>query len=256
MNTMGGNRMSLEGNIAIVTGAGQGIGKAIAFMLASKGAIPVIVDIDENKAKQVVEELKNTGKESLAIKIDVSSVEEIKSMVHSVIDIYGKVDILVNNVAMLHSTAIKDITEPEWDRIMAVNLKSVFFISQQVLPNMEKNGYGRIINISSNAGRMGGYENGLAYSASKAAVIGLTYGMARRVAETGITVNVVAPGPTETNILKQLGPEKKRSLEAIIPMSRLGKPEEIAYVVAFLAGKEASYITGAVIDVNGGLFMG
>ena len=248
--------MSLEGNIAIVSGAGQGIGKAIAFMLASKGAIPVIVDIDENKAKQVVEELKNTGKEALAIKIDIANVEEIKSMVHSIIDTYEKVDILVNNVAILHSTAIKDITEPEWDRIMAVNLKSVFFISQQVLPNMEKNGYGRIINISSNAGRMGGYENGLAYSASKAAIIGLTYGMARRIAKTGITVNAVAPGPTETNILKRLGPEKKKGLEAIIPMNRLGKPEEIAYVVAFLAGKKAGFITGAVIDVNGGLFMG
>lgn len=248
--------MSTEGNIAIVTGAGQGIGKAIAFIIASKGAIPVIVDINENTAKQAVEELKNTGKEALAIKVDISNVEEIKNMVKVVIDRYRKVDILVNNAAILHSTPIKDITEQEWDRIMAVNLKSVFFISQQVLPYMEKNGYGRIINISSNAGRMGGYTNGLGYSSSKAGIIGLTYGMARRVAKMGITVNVVAPGPTETDILKQIGPEKKKELESTIPMGKLGKPENIANVVAFLASKEAEFVTGAVIDVNGGLFMG
>lgn len=248
--------MSIENNIAIVTGAGQGIGRAIALILATKGVIPVIVDINKDTAEKVVMELKKTGEEAIAIKADVSKVKEIKSMVSAVINKYGKVDILVNNVAVLHSTPIRDITEDEWDMIMAINLKSVFFISQQVIPYMKKNNYGRIINISSNAGRMGGYTNGLGYSASKAGIIGLTYGMARRVAKMGITVNAVAPGPTETDILKQIEPEKKKKLESTIPMGRLGKPENIAHVVAFLASKEAEYITGAVIDVNGGIFMG
>ncbi len=249
--------MSIENNIAIVTGAGQGIGKAIAFVLASKGAIPIVVDINEDTAKKVIAELKNTGKEALAIKADVSKVEEIKNMVKTVIDKYRKVDILVNNAGIVHGTPIEDITEQEWDRMMAVNLKSVFFASQQVLPHMKKNSYGRIINISSLAGRMGGYKNGLGYSASKAAIIGLTYGMARRVAESGITVNAVAPGPTETDIFKGLvTPEKMKEYYSIIPMKKLGQPDNIANVVAFLASKEAEYVTGAVIDVNGGCFMG
>lgn len=178
-------------------------------------------------------------------------------MVQAVIDKYGKVDILVNNAGIPHSTAIEDITEQEWDRIMAVNLKSVFFTSQQVLPYMKKNGYGRIINISSLAGRMGGYANGLGYSASKAAgMIGLTYGMARRIAETGITVNAVAPGLTSTDIIKQFTSEKIRELESIVPMKKLGKPKNIADVVVFLASEEAEFITGTVIDVNRGIFMG
>ena len=249
--------MSKKDKIAIVTGAGQGIGKAIAFILASKGVIPVIVDINRDTAEQAAKELKNTGKEAFAIKVDVSSVKEISDMVKTVINKYGKVDILVNNAGIVHGTPIEDITEKEWDMMMAVNLKSVFFASQQVLMYMKKNGYGRIINISSLAGRMGGYKNGLGYSASKAAIIGLTYGMARRVAESGITVNAVAPGPTETDIFKALmTPDKIKEYYSIIPMKRLGKPDNIANVVAFLASEEAEYVTGAVIDVNGGCFMG
>lgn len=248
--------MILKDKVAIITGAGQGIGKAIAIEFAKEGAIPVIADINGQAAEDVEREIKSLGVKSLSIRVDVSSVSEIKLLVEKVVKQFGTVDILVNNAGILHSTLIEDITEQEWDKMMNINLKSVFFASQQVLPYMKKQRYGRIINISSLAGRMGGYASGVGYSASKAGIIGLTMGMARRVAEFNITVNAVAPGTTESEIIKQFSAEQQEALIQMIPLKRLGKTRNIADVVTFLASDRADFITGATIDVNGGMFMG
>jgi 3-oxoacyl-[acyl-carrier protein] reductase len=248
--------MRLSGKIAVVTGAGRGLGKAIALRLAEEGAGVAVVDINGETARCVQKEVGERGVRSLSCCADVSNVSQVKSMVLSVVKELGTVDILVNNAGILHTTAIENITEEEWDRLLAVNLKSVFFTSQQVLPYMKRKRYGRIVNISSSAGRMGGYGNGVGYAASKAGIIGLTMSFARKVAEFGVTVNAVAPGTTETEIIQALSEETKQMLKNLIPMKRLGTPKNVADAVAFLASGEADFITGAVIDVNGGLFMG
>ncbi len=246
----------MKGRIALVTGAGQGIGRAIVLALADKGVIPVIADINEKNASKVADQVKAMGIEAMHITVDLSDVNAIVNMVGQIVDRYGRIDILVNNAGILHSTSIEDVTEEEWDQILNINLKSVFFISQQVYKHMKLKRFGRIINISSMAGRMGGYANGLAYTASKAGVLGLTMGFARRVAEYNITVNAIAPGTTESDILKQFTHEQIEMLKNQIPLKRLGSPEKIGKLVAFLASDHADFITGAVIDINGGMFMG
>ena len=242
--------MTLNGKTAIVTGGAQGIGLAIAESLLSKGVKVVIADINREKGEESAARLGCSF-----TRTDVSSVADLTAMVRFAADTYGSVDILVNNAGILHSTPIEDITEQEWDRMSDINLKSVFFASQAALVHMKNAGWGRIVNISSLAGRMGGYANGVAYSATKAGVIGLTMAMARRVATTGVTVNAIAPGTTESDIIKQFTPEKIESLRGTIPMNRLGSPAEIAAAVSFLASPEASFITGATLDVNGGMYM-
>jgi NAD(P)-dependent dehydrogenase (short-subunit alcohol dehydrogenase family) len=251
-----GMSMNVEGKIAVITGAAQGLGKAIALGFADSGAVPVIVDINREKAAAVRAEINKKGCDAIEIIADVSNTGELKAMADTVLAKYGTVDVLVNNAGIVHTTPIEDITEAEWDHMMAVNLKSVFFASQLVLPAMKKQRRGRIINMSSSAGRMGGYANGVGYAASKAGILGLTMSFARKVAEEGITVNAVAPGTTETEIIEAFSEELKLKLKQMIPMKRLGKPKNIADVVVFLASDEAEFITGAVIDVNGGLFMG
>lgn len=246
----------MDQKIAIVTGAGQGIGRAIAIALAQNGSIPVIVDINADTASTVAAEINALNVPAVGLEGDVSRVAEIENMVKQVVDRFGTVDVLVNNAGILHATQIEDITEAEWDRMMAVNLKSVFFVSQQVLPYMKKKRWGRIINMSSLAGRMGGYGNGVGYAATKAGIIGLSMSMARRVAPFNITVNAIAPGTTESEILKSFTPERIEELKKMVPIGRLGQPEDIAALCAFLATEQAGFITGAVIDINGGMFMG
>jgi NAD(P)-dependent dehydrogenase (short-subunit alcohol dehydrogenase family) len=246
----------MDQKIAIVTGAGQGIGRAIAIALAQNGSIPVIADINAHTASKVAEEINSLDVPAVSLNVDVSRVPEIENMVKQVVDKFGTVDILVNNAGILHATQIEDITEEEWDRMMAVNLKSVFFASQQVLPYMKKKRWGRIINMSSLAGRMGGYGNGVGYAATKAGIVGLSMSMARRVAPFNITVNAIAPGTTESEILKSFTPERIAELKKMVPLGRLGKPGDIAALCAFLASEQAGFITGAVIDINGGMFMG
>ena len=245
----------LEGKVALVTGAGQGLGKAIAESLAQKGACVALADIQFDKVKQVAAAIAQDGGKALSVEADVSKVADIRRMIQATVDGFGGLDILVNNAGILHLTAIEDITEEEWDRIMAVNLKSVFFSIQQVLPFMKEKKGGRIISISSLAGRMGGYANGVAYSASKAGIIGLTRAVARRVADFGITVNALAPGTTETDIIKGLSPGQIDMLKQTIPLKRLGRPDNVSELVAFLCSEAADFITGAVIDVNGGIYM-
>jgi NAD(P)-dependent dehydrogenase (short-subunit alcohol dehydrogenase family) len=248
--------MLFNGETAIITGGAQGIGKAIAEEFAREGAFPVIFDISEKKGSAAAEEIRASGHDAMFVRCDVSSAKDITRAVAETGEKRNTIDILVNNAGILHSTPVEEITEEEWDRMMAVNLKSVFFMVQQVLPYMKAQHKGRVVNISSLAGRMGGFANGLGYTATKAGIIGLTYGFARRLAPFGVTVNAIAPGTTETDILKAFTPERIRELSDSVPIKRLGKPQDIANAAVFMASDKASFMTGAVVDINGGMFMG
>ncbi len=248
--------MELADRVAVVTGGARGIGRSIACHMAEEGAKVVIADIDLEKASETAEGINKKGLKAFPAWVDVADPVSIKKMVDKVIAEYERIDILVNNAGILHSTPIEDITVKEWDDMMNINLRGAFFASKEVLAVMKERRSGRIINISSLAGRMGGYANGVAYSASKAGLIGLTQAMARRVAEYGITINAVAPGTTEGEMIKKLPDEKIEMLKQAIPMKRFGKPDDIARTVVFLASDAADYITGAVIDINGGIYMG
>jgi len=248
--------MLFNGEVAIVTGGARGIGEEIVKEFSREGAKAVIFDINDEKGKAVEDAIKKNGGDALFVHCDVSNVDEIGKSVKLVIKKFGGINILVNNAGILHSTSIEDITEDEWDRIMAINLKGMFFAIQKILPSFEKAKGGKIVNISSLAGRMGGFANGLGYTATKAAMIGLTYGFARRLADRNINVNAIAPGPTETDILKAFSEEKKEELRQLIPLKKLGTTKDIAYAVVFLSSSKAEFITGAILDVNGGMFMG
>lgn len=248
--------MLFNGEVAIITGAAQGIGQAIAEEFCAEGARSVVIDINDEKGRAVVERIRQAGGEATYVRCDITRVAEIEIAVETALKKYGRIDALVNNAGILHSTAVEDVTEEEWDRIMAVNLKGAFFMSQKVIKVFKQQGGGRIVNMTSLAGRMGGIANGLGYSASKAALIGLTYGLARRLAGFNINVNAIAPGTTETDILKAFTPERIEQLRESVPLKRLGAPKDIANAVVFLCSAKASFITGAVLDVNGGMFMG
>lgn len=242
--------------VAVITGSAQGIGFAIAKKLAAQGVCVVIADINEEKACSSADILRKEGWEAKGFLCDVSSSDSLQSLMLQTINTYDQIDILVNNAGILHSTPIPDVTEAEWDNVMAINLKSVFFASQKAIPFLSESPNPRIVNISSLAGRMGGYETGLAYTASKGGIISLTFGLARQLAPLGITVNCVCPGTTETEIIKCWDQNKLDSLISRIPLKRLGKPENIASAVAYLASDEAEFITGLLMDVNGGMYFG
>ena len=248
--------MGLGDKIAIVTGAAGIIGSEIALCLAKHGIVPIIVDIDQTKSKKLVRVIQKIGISTISIGADLSKISEIRKMVKKVVQDFGKIDILINNVGILETLPIESVTEETWDKIIAVNLKSTFFTSQQALQYMKEVKKGRIINIASVAGRMGSYAGGCVYGASKAGIIGLTMSLARKLAEHNITVNAVAPGPHETEMIRGLAEEQRRAMIEMVPLKKLGKPENLAEVVAFLASDNADFITGAVIDVNGGMFMG
>lgn len=195
------------------------------------------------------------GGEAGSYQADISNVPQIADAIDETIKKFGRIDILVNNAGVLSKESILDISEDEWNRVIDVNVKSAVFLSQQVLKYMIPQKRGRIINISSLAGRNGGISAGCAYSVSKAALLGLTKRVARRVAEYGITVNAIAPGTAETEMAKNFTDEELHNLISLIPIGRLIQPKEIAATVVFLASEEAQSITGAVIDVNAGMYM-
>lgn len=248
----------IKDKTAIITGSAQGIGREIAISFLKVGTNVLAADINEDNLEKFVKDADIAGYPGslTIIRTDVSSVSDLENMVSTAVQKYDGVDILVNNAGIFHSTPVDKVTESEWDKILAINLKSMFFASQKVIPHMKKKNWGRIINISSLAGRMGGYANGLAYSASKAGIIGLSMGLARRIADSKITVNTVAPGTTESSIIDQFSEEKKAELKKLIPIGRVGQPVDIANLVVFLASELAGFITGSVIDINGGMYMG
>ncbi|MBT3274377.1 MAG: 3-oxoacyl-ACP reductase FabG, partial [Spirochaetales bacterium] len=245
--------LEARSKVAVITGAASGIGKAVALTFARSGIIPIVVDINDSAAAEVLAEIESHGLTSKYYRVDVSQVEPICRMIDSVAEEFGSVDILVNNAGTLSTSSIADLDEAEWDRTMNINTKGAVFATKQALKYMIPQKWGRIINISSIAGRMGGYSAGCAYSASKSALIGMTMNIARKVGSDNITVNAVAPGTTKTDMVKGFTKEELEGLEKTLLMGKLINPENIADTVAFLASDAAEFITGAVIDINGGM---
>lgn len=251
----------LNESVALVTGAGQGIGKAIALELAGHGAKVVVNEINIDLAKQVCEEIKAKNGNALPVKADVSVGEEVEGMVAQIVDAYGKIDILVNNVGISpkkdgNKILLLDIEESDWERVLNVNLKSVFLCTQAVAKEMMKQKKGQIINITSMSAKSANTGPAAAhYCASKAGVNNLTIAAARELVTHGIRVNAVAPGVAQTPMRVGTSGKYNEILLNQIPMGRFGLPEEIARAVVFLASEESSYITGEILDVNGGCLM-
>lgn len=242
----------LSNKVAVVTGAGQGIGKAIAEKLAAEGAMVVVTDIDEATAKETAAGL---GNGSVGIRADVTDRDSVNAMVDQVVAELGRVDVLVNNAGWDKAEPFVE-SEPEtWDRVIGINLYGVLNTSRKVLPLMIEQGHGTVVNLGSDAGRVGSSGEAV-YSAAKGGVIAFTKATAREVARNGVTVNCVCPGPTDTALFASMGGEKLRdALARAIPLRRLGQPEDIAGVVAFLASDEAAFVTGQTVSVSGGLTM-
>lgn len=248
--------MALNNRVALVTGAGKGIGFAIAKRLSDNGARVVLADIDGSQAEKSAAELAKGGKEAFGVAADVSKLPDVKDMIQKAVDKFGQLDIVVNNAGILRSSRLEEVTPEEWDLVLGVNLRSAFLVSQQALPHLKKSACPRIVNLSSNSGRMGGFESSVSYAASKGGVIALTYALASQLAKFKITVNAVCPGTVETDILKDYSPEAKERLKARIPLGRLGSPDEIAAAVAYLTEEESGFITGLMLDINGGVYFG
>jgi 3-oxoacyl-[acyl-carrier protein] reductase len=247
--------MKLEGRVALVTGASQGIGHACARALAREGASVALAARSQQKLDQLVAEITSAGGKAAAFVIDVSDEEQVKSGVKSALAQFGKIDILVNNAGITRDQLLLRMKRADWDAVLATNLTSAYLCIQQVIGSMLKQRWGRIINVASIFGQMGqaGQAN---YSASKAGLIGLTMAMAREVASRHITCNAVAPGFIETGMTAVLSEEFKQNAVKQIPLGRVGLPEDVASAVCFLASDDASYITGHVLNVNGGMLMG
>ncbi|MCW9014499.1 MAG: 3-oxoacyl-ACP reductase FabG [Gammaproteobacteria bacterium] len=244
--------MNLEGQIALVTGASRGIGKAIAETLAAQGATVVGTATSESGAEKITEYLSASGGKGMAL--NVTDPESIKAVLKAIADEFGNVSILVNNAGITRDNLLMMMKDEQWDDIMQTNLTSIFRLSKAVIRPMMKARGGRIINIASVVGLTGnpGQTN---YAAAKAGVIGFSKSLAREIGSRGITVNTVAPGFIDTDMTKALPEEQRDALISQIPLNKLGNPEDIANAVAFLASPQAAYITGETINVNGGMYM-
>ena len=247
--------MSLSGRVALVTGASQGIGRTVALRLAKDGATVAVAARNQEKLTELVAEITKAGAQAAAFALDVADEEQVKSTVKAIIAQFGKLDILVNNAGITRDQLVMRMKRADWDAVLQTNLTSAYLCIQAVMSSMLKQRWGRIINITSIFGQMGqaGQAN---YSASKAGLIGLTMAMAREVGSRNITCNAIAPGFIETAMTAVLSDEFKQAAVKQIPLGRVGSPEDVASAVAFLASDDASYITGHVLNVNGGMLMG
>ncbi len=238
--------------VAIITGGNRGIGQGVSLGLADDGMdIAVIYYQHQIEAENIIEALQAKGCKALAYKVDVAQKAQVTEVVSKIFDVFGQIDVLVNNAGIATKSTTIDLIEADWDRVIDVNLKGVFLCSQAVIPYMKQAGFGRIINLTSIAGQTGG-GIGPHYAASKAGVIGLTRFMANELGPDGITVNAVSPSGVQTELLTSLGfqPNDRR------PVRRIGTPEDIAAAVRYLASDSASYVTGQVLSVNGGIYFG
>lgn len=247
---------SLKSKSALVTGAARGIGFKIAEKLAQSGASVSLADINETQLTESVASLQAQGLTVAGVVVDVGNNDSIAEAVRKTVETLGGLDIVVNNAGILGAGSIEEMTRESWDRVLNINLSGTFFVSQAALPYLRKSPCARIINISSVTGRNGGFEGSMSYAASKGGVIAITRGMASRLAAERITVNAVCPGTTATDILKGYTPEAVDRQINKIPMKRLGEPDEIAAAVCYLASDEAAFVTGAMLDINGGAFIG
>jgi len=246
--------MSIEGKIALVTGATRGIGKAIALQLASQGATVIGTATSESGAEKIKASLAEAGNTGTGIVLDVSSPESIAAAIAEINEQFGAPTILVNNAGITRDNLMLRMKEDEWDSVINTNLTSIFRVSKAVLRGMTKARWGRIINISSVVGSMGnaGQAN---YAAAKAGVEGFSRSLAREVGSRGITVNNVAPGFIDTDMTKELSDDHKAAMLSAVPVQRLGQPEEISAAVGYLASESAGYVTGETLHVNGGMYM-
>jgi 2-hydroxycyclohexanecarboxyl-CoA dehydrogenase len=244
----------LEGKIAIVTGAGQGIGRGIAEKLAAEGATAAVTDVNETTAKETADAI---GGDAVGIRADVTSRESVEAMVAQVQRQFGRIDVLVNNAGWDKAGPFVDSDPADWDRVIAINLYGVLHTCKAVLPIMAKQGFGSVVNLASDAGRVGSSGEAV-YSAAKGGVIAFTKAIAREMARHQVNANAVCPGPTDTALFASMGgdnPKLRDALTKAIPFRRLAQPADLANVVAFLASAEASYVTGQTVSVSGGLTM-
>jgi len=245
--------MKLKGRVALVTGAAQGIGRAIAEALAKEGADVIVSDINIDAAKVTANEIGKLGVKAVAIKTNVADAGDVTASVDQAVKEFGKIDILINNAGITKDNLLIRMKDEDWDAVLSVNLRSMFLCIKAIAPLMMKNRWGRIVNIASIVGEMGNFGQAN-YSAAKAGAIGLTKTVARELASRGITCNAIAPGFIDTAMTQKLSDDVKKRLSEQIPLTRLGTPEDIAKAVVFLCA-DAEYITGQVINVNGGMYM-
>src|SRR2546421_8440736 len=242
------------GRVAFVSGAGRGIGRAIALRLAAGGDEIAVGDIRTGDASETVTAIEETGGRAVAVELDVTDSASVANAVEETLEALGPVEILVNNAGWDEMRPFLESDEPFWDRVIEVNFKGGLRTTRRTVPGMVERGWGRVVNIGSDAGRVGSSLESV-YSGAKGGVIAFTKTLAREIARTGVTANTVCPGPTRTPMLAEMEPRMIEALERAVPMRRLGEPEDVAAAVAFLASEAAGYITGQTLSVSGGLTM-
>ncbi|MEE8317560.1 MAG: 3-oxoacyl-[acyl-carrier-protein] reductase [Candidatus Omnitrophota bacterium] len=246
--------LSLKGKVALITGGARGIGKEIALLFAREGADIALCDVDLEEANKTAKEIQVLGRESLAIKTDVTDSKDVQDMVDKILDKFKKLDILINNAGITKDNLVLRMSEEDWDKVIAVNLKGCFICTKIVAKVMLKQRSGRIINLASIIGIMGnaGQAN---YAASKAGIIALTKSVAKELAPRGVLVNAIAPGFIKTEMTARLSEDIQKKMLSVIPLGRFGEPKDVADLALFLSREGSSYITGQVIQIDGGMLM-